>query len=347
MQFTLALSLLITGIVSRAALETHVDLQGVASTPRDNIAPVIARHAYRKPTTGLDTTSNGGTDAQPGLCNYLGLMVGVLQFELIAFAQLIQERGTVQAVIEMLKRHRRSRGGSQRGQQNTEQSITEALEQIAAVIFTQPLPKDTTGGMQSITVGADDGKEKFKRETSFLDYPVDTTTWDLSDDVAHPTGSVHHDKRTVVSDKLRVRMLEQGRSNITFLHIHGATSPTLALVYHEGDTTHYHWRPSPAENTLSTRSAKHHPYFDADGAGFKISAAVAVDRRSVVHKPEEAKTLAKIIVSDLMKKRTKGHAVGYLEVDKRSCWVGRKLCIIAEPARFNLKSEVDLCFPKK
>lgn len=242
----------------------------------------------------------------------------------------------------------------------TEDFIITTLQSLTIVILTMALIADHKKGgdphkhYQSVVLGADDGiGKRVERRSLLLDEPIHTTTWDITDDEAHANGNIHDD-RTIMSDDLRSHMISRGHSNVTFLHTRSGPTAVPALVYHDDEgVMHYHLQPLQQDlpekkkpkkpKHIVAHFEKHYPFFNAGGAGFKISAQVPIDVRSIAATQDDAKDIAKRIATDFVKNRGADSAVGYTEQFK-SGWVGHKMCFMPEAVAFTLNNQLDECF---
>ncbi|KAF2147647.1 hypothetical protein K461DRAFT_272350 [Myriangium duriaei CBS 260.36] len=228
--------------------------------------------------------------------------------------------------------------------------IERVLTRVTFIVIALALLLEEKEGTQRIDVGVDDGKQnKVKRRSLVADHPVNLVSWDLSDDEAHASGNIF-DNRSIMSDDLRVQMVGEGHKNITFIHTSDTDTPMLA---HDGDdgTSHFHWRPSyeiPLLPVRADQTFKHHyPYFNANGAGFKISATNPIGRKIPKMPMEQAKKMAGAIVRDLIERRGSTSCVGYEDVLQNNGLIGHRLCFIPEIRRFGLKDELNRCFANK
>ncbi|KAF2154471.1 hypothetical protein K461DRAFT_267478 [Myriangium duriaei CBS 260.36] len=230
--------------------------------------------------------------------------------------------------------------------------IQHALEKVTYIVFTVPINEEGAKGRQSIVVGADAGdagKVRRSGEDSEKD-SINSVTWDISDIGAHSAGNLLDD-RPIVSDSLRARMIGTGIGNVTYLHTSSSGSKASVLAYLGGDGVyHYHWRPAQTLPSVVHRDQefkKHFPFFDADGAGFKISAQYSVDPKQPQLAAKDAKRIAAAVVNDLLKARKSASSVGYEEQLENSQAIAHRLCFIAEDKKFNLDREMEKCFGKK
>lgn len=224
---------------------------------------------------------------------------------------------------------------------------------LIVVGFLLVLRHPRPGSIQYANVGLDDGKGlSHKRAALGIDGPASphVVTWDLSSDTAHADANTHAG-RPIVSPSLREQLLAQGYANVTFAHHDSPHGPVPVLHYTSPDNSnvvHAHFRPvlsddDELEKRQNQYYTKHYPYFDSDGAGFKISAENPIVEGAKLTEAE-AKPIAEAIAGDFVHKRTAAGAVGYHELVKTDVAVGHKLCIIAEPKRFGLKNELGKCF---
>ncbi|KAF2155515.1 hypothetical protein K461DRAFT_74817 [Myriangium duriaei CBS 260.36] len=285
----------------------------------------------------------GGTNAlvvSPALG--LGTLLGAVVNRLIYFAAAKIAKTLVKAVLDKLLKNKKM--GEK--DQATIGFVQQSLEKITAIILTKAVGKAKKPAKKLINVGADAGG-KVKRDTIEGIHPMSLVTWDLSDDEAHREGNIFH-SRAVIDDNLRAHMLAQGLGNVTFAH-HSTPEMTVPfLAYqHDDGSLHYHWRPMD-EPGLSRRGPddKHYPFFDAGGAGFKISAEIATGPKTTVISAKDAAAIANLMVKDFLTQRTGASFVGYQEQSKTDKTVGHRLCFIAEDAKFALKNELDKCFGK-
>ncbi|KAF2152235.1 hypothetical protein K461DRAFT_268217 [Myriangium duriaei CBS 260.36] len=208
-----------------------------------------------------------------------------------------------------------------------------------------PIGHPDDGFWDFVDFGIDDGKDAGSR-TKLHTYK----RWDISSDEAHLDANKFNDQ-TVIDDDLRDHMVTNGVKNLTFVHLSGPHPDIPLLVYRRDDAIHYHLRPStgkkPPRRPIPSR--KHFSYFDANGAGFKISLDVPADptTKSTPFSKKGIKTVASSIAKDYFGKRQTASVVGYQEVDKKTNRIEARLCFIAEKERFNLDSETHLCFGKK
>ncbi|KAF2152871.1 hypothetical protein K461DRAFT_320626 [Myriangium duriaei CBS 260.36] len=285
----------------------------------------------------------------------LGKIIGDLPALALDIYKVFEKNGRnlVRDVIEELRKH----NIIGRKDKATIQMIQDALTQLSVVALTTP-PKKGSTGMHIVNVGADDGKNgKVKRHSINLDtHSVESVSWDLSDDEAHATGN-NFGKRSIISDDLRAQMVAEGLGNVTFLHATSAdaeentATPVLAYSTND-DVSHYHWRPSRmhALSRIMSRDdtfEKHYPFFNAVGAGFKISAQSSISKQNAPFSAENAKAIAAIMVKDFLQKEGSHSAVGYQTKFKKAKEIGHRLCYIAEAKKFELKNEIDVCFGKK
>ncbi|KAF2149723.1 hypothetical protein K461DRAFT_270314 [Myriangium duriaei CBS 260.36] len=205
------------------------------------------------------------------------------------------------------------------------------------------------GGMQKATLGADDGKggkEKVKRQSVSLGSSVDMVSWDVADDDAHTSGN-NFTGRPILSDELRTQMIGEGLRNVTFMHASSLNAPILAHA-HEDGSFHFHWRQPQGQSLVEPRAdqvfKKHYAFFDADGAGFKISSTNPIDPKIPSIPEKDARKIASAIVRDLLKKQSGMSYAGYEEELKESGMIGHRLCFFPEMKRFTLNNEVNKCF---
>ncbi|KAF2151492.1 hypothetical protein K461DRAFT_174120 [Myriangium duriaei CBS 260.36] len=368
MKFFVILPVLLARLCSSAALIPRND----ALTPVDeaedsasltspwNPSPASAQLDSRDDAADLapaliDSAPTAGTEliADPHPEKGLGLFLGAIRNRLVYFAAAKISHILVKAVIAQLEKHKIIG----KPDKATLDFIESALTKITIIILMMALvASNPPTGSQIVNVGLNDGHGKVKRDTFLLDHPdhpMDAVTWDLADDEAHFSGN-NFSSRAIISDDLRADMLAQGHRNVTFLHTSHPETDTKSpfLVYHTPDNgqSHYHWRPpteTEAQSDLRKRNQnfeKHYPFFDANGAGFKISAQNPIDKRGSPATHDDAAAMAALMVKDFLKKRTGTTAAGYEEEYKTSKFVGHKLCYIAEMTRFSLHPEVDLCF---
>ncbi|GAM88632.1 hypothetical protein ANO11243_066660 [Dothideomycetidae sp. 11243] len=297
----------------------------------------------------VDPSSSTALTVSPD--GIVGALLLALRGRLFYFIAAKVSKVLVKAVMAMLEKAKIVN----RDDKVTYDFIEASLTKITIVILTMLLvaKKNEEGGQQIVNLGADDGKEEKVRTQRFLlDHPVDTVSWDMSDDEAHATGNTFNDQR-IIGEGLRTEMLAKGMRNVTFLHAGPEHDKTPVLAYHgEDNMIHYHWRPrqerpkSPKKRGKDTLFNKHYPFFDAHGAGFKISAQNPIDMRSSAVPHDDAAKAAAAIVKDFLKKRQAASYVGYEEQIEKNKWFGHKLCFIAEITRFHLDNEIHKCFDK-
>ncbi|KAF2153599.1 hypothetical protein K461DRAFT_268148 [Myriangium duriaei CBS 260.36] len=364
MKAFLFLPLLLSRSINAAAIAPNTELLEPVDVPEDDATQFSDFGFNAKPklearTDVLDAhhyesheeKDGNNVDVRPDAS--LGHLLGTFKSRLIYFTSAKSSKTSVKDVVQMLNEK-----GSVKASENDDsvqgfgRFITNALLTTLVVIVTLAVIFDDKSpplGMQIINVGIDDGKSaKVKRHSILLDHPTDVVTWDLADDEAHSVGNVH-DNRPVISDDLRDQMLASGHRNVTFLHHNSPNGKTPALFYRTEDgQTHYHWRPSESPSLVARKDQifkGHYAYFDADGAGFKISAQNPITGEPPMSETD-AKPIAQAITSDFLEKRSAATYVGYQEQLKRTKALGHKICIIAEPKRFGLQNEIDKCFGK-
>ena len=176
--------------------------------------------------------------------------------------------------------------------QTTISYVEKALEQITVVVLTKAIGKvPKVGKKLNMNLGADAGDHP-KVRRGLLDagaQPLDVVSWDLSD--AHSAGNTFN-RRSIVSDALRARMVDEGASNVTFLHTDAA--PLLAYT-RDDSSVHVHWRQADENDDKKADDVfnKHYPFFEGDGAGFKLSAIVNVDPKATQFSQKDAEEAAK------------------------------------------------------
>lgn len=285
-----------------------------------------------------------------------GTLLGSVINRLIFFTAGKASKVVLKTVLNLLVKKK----VSGKNQAITMQAVEAALEKLTTLILDKTLIKDTPPGgkppkgqkpkpgkTEEINVGADDGKGKVKRSTSAN---LDIMTWNLSDDEAHANANKLA-RRSIMDNDLRAHLISRGLDSVTFAHIASDDLSAPVLAYEKDGAVHYHLRPN-GHPELATRNEeltnKHFPFFDANGAGFKISAEIpAMSKKKTPFTAKDAGQAAKLIVKDFLTKRLGDTYAGYQERFKgKADKIGHKLCLIAEDKRFELNNELGLCFPK-
>ena len=341
------LSVLLLVFIQASALEVVRSgsiTDGQETSPK--IDSALKRHNEKRLPCARSLELAGPDDSvAPCLSNSVATLIGTFKNRVVYFTTAVKARVSVKEVVTLLKKHPHNKIPSTSPQRRG--FITDALQWAVILLLTLIIifrQQSSHAGMQIANIGLDDGKGmKVNRDRLLMDHPADTVTWDLSDDDAHAVANVH-DNRAIMSDELRSQMINEGHSNVTFLHHTSPDGNTPVLVYHSEDKiSHFHWRTqsSAKEKTF----ARHYPFFDANGAGFKIS-AISPYSDSPSMSEADAKPIAHAIASDFLDRRSDATYVGYHELIKGSSLMGHKLCLIAEGARFALNNEIEKCFPK-
>ncbi|GAM83046.1 hypothetical protein ANO11243_010320 [Dothideomycetidae sp. 11243] len=359
MRLLLLLPVLLARLTIAAAITSDDSSVDVAGSDGDIAAPATELDLMRMlqgELIGRDAESASSLEDEPEPSEVtalairpkyaLGSLLGTFKNRMIYLASTKFAKVSVKDVVQELDQHKKTPSvrNERRGFILETLQWTLLIILTLAVIFKEP----TATGMQIINVGLDDGKYAMvKRQSIVVDHPVDVVSWDLSDDKAHAAGNTH-ENRPIISDELRTQMLAEGHSNVTFLQHNSPDGKTPALLYRTADdVAHYHWRPTPRRPARVPRKdqvfSKHYAFFDADGAGFKISAQNPITDAPPM-KEADAKPIAAAIASDFLNKRSSATYAGYQEQFKDSKMLGHKLCLIAESKRFNLNNELGLCF---
>ncbi|KAF2151501.1 hypothetical protein K461DRAFT_308084 [Myriangium duriaei CBS 260.36] len=273
----------------------------------------------------------------------LGSLIGTVETTNIYFNMSKIARDsqiTVKKVVDFLIRYGKSASKSP----VVLRTVFKALVKIVNLIF-----EELEGAFEDFeffVLGADDGKSaKARRQKFRRDRSTRSVSWDLADDAAHAQKNILYGRAIIHAD-LKSQMIRRGVRNVTFAHIDDETLPTSLLSYQHGGASHYHWRPSqraPRKGRYKTFK-KHYPFFDAGGAGFKISGVVNPQTKALTKKDAEA--VAEVIVLDYLARRESASVVGYQDHFESSGKIGHKLCFIAEEKKFGLQNEMHECFGK-